>query len=91
MEQLMEKLKSLTSDDQATYSCFAIITKHKVGMKIELPSQCIRDFLTDCFNYLCDKKFLKMQLREYPISTPKDFIGTIESKNALIATELHDC
>ena len=89
MEQLIRKLRSLTSDDQATYSCFAISTKRKVGMKIKLSTQCVRKFLKDCLNYLCDKKFSKMQLGEYPIATPKDFIETIEIKSTLIATELH--
>lgn len=89
MEEFIKQLKSLIATSNGSYSCFAIDTKRKVGMKVGLSSHQIYEFLTDSLNYLCDKKFSKMQLGDYPIATPKDFIEKIKSTNSRIATVLN--
>ena len=59
MERFIQQLKEITSDSSVLYSCFAINTKLVVGMKVGLSSEQIRNFLTDCLQYLCDEKLSK--------------------------------
>lgn len=88
MEKFIQHLKDVTSDSSGLYSCFAINTKLVVGMKIGLTSEQIRNFLTNCLQYLCDEKFSKMQLGAYPVATPKEFIETIKSTDGRISSTL---
>ena len=88
MEKFIKQLRNIIVEHKVSCSCFAIDTKLKVGIKIGLSSKCINDFLVDCLNYLCDREFLKMQLGEYPIATPKDFVETIESTDDKISSTL---
>ena len=57
-------------------------------MKVGLSSEQIRNFLTDCLQYLCDEKLPKMQLGAYPVATPKEFIETIRSTDGRISSTL---
>ena len=87
VEQFISMLMSL-AENEYRYSCFAIDTKRKIGMKLKLSSQKIREFISDCLKYLCDTKFSKMQLGKYPTATPKDFVETIECNNEKISSTL---
>ena len=89
MEGFIEQLKSLITTNKGSYSCFAINTKRKIGMKIGLSSQQIYEFLIDCLNYLCNEEFSKMQLGDYPIATPKDFIEKLASTDSRISSALN--
>lgn len=89
MEEFIKQLKSLITTSKGSCSCFAVNTKRKIGMKIGLSSQQIYEFLIDCLNYLCNKKFSKMQLGDYPIATPKDFVEKIESTDSRISSVLN--
>ena len=89
MEGFIEQLKSLITTNKGSYSCFAINTKRKIGMKIGLSSQQIYEFLIDCLNYLCSEEFSKMQLGDYPIATPKDFVEKLESTDSRISSTLN--
>ena len=89
MEGFIKQLQSIITTNKGLYSCFAINTKRKIGMKIGLSSKQIYEFLIDCLNYLCDKEFSKMQLGDYPIATPKDFVEKLESTDSRISSTLN--
>lgn len=89
MEQFISQLVTIVEHNQdVSYSCFAFDSKRKVGIKVGLTSDQIKDFMTDCLEYLCKKIFSKMQLGKYPIATPKEFVETIECNDVLISAEL---
>ena len=89
MEGFIKRLKGLVATGNGSCSCFAVDIKRKVGMKIGLSSQQIYEFLSDSLNYICNKKFSKMQLGDYPIATPKDFEEKIGSTDSRISAVLN--
>ena len=89
MDNFIKKLKNIVECSNALYSLFAIDNKRKVGIKIALTEPDIRSFINDAITYLCEKKFLKMQLGEYPIATPKDYVETIKNNDARISETLN--
>lgn len=89
MDKFIEKLQNITRCSNALYSLFAIDSRRKTGIKIALSESHIQSFINDAITYLCDKKFLKMQLGEYPIATPKDYVETIKNDDARISETLN--
>lgn len=89
MDNFIEKLKSITQCSNALYSLFAIDSRRKTGIKIALSESHIQSFINDAITYLCDNKFLKMQLGEYPTATPKDYVETIKNNDARISETLN--
>lgn len=85
MDNLIENINSLLSNEDILYSCFAIDIKNEVGIKVWLSHKQLKEFFSDTMKYLCDKKFSKMQLDEYPIASPKDYIETINIHDSKIS------
>lgn len=88
MEKFTQRLKKIIENKNTQCSCFAINIDLKVGIKVALSSEQVHDFVVNCLNYLCDKKFSKMQLGPYPQATPKDFIETISITDERISSVL---
>lgn len=89
MDKFIEKLNDIANCPDVLYSLFAIDNRRKTGIKIALPESYIRSFINDAITYVCEKKFLKMQLGEYPIATPKDYVETIKNNDARISETLN--
>lgn len=89
MDNFIKKLQDIVQCSNALYSLFAIDSRRKIGIKIALTERHIHSFINDAITYLCEKKFLKMQLGEYPIATPKDYVETIKSNDARISENLN--
>ena len=91
MENLIRRIKEIVANAES-FACYSLNTKKNpvVGVKINLTCQQLKDFMSKTTDYLCDKVYSKMELGDYPESSPKDFIEKISCNSSLIK-DLIDC
>lgn len=75
MDKLTARLKHIVTS-ASNLACYAINTKKRpiVGMKIDLSTEQLSEFMEDTISYLCSKIYDKKQLGDYPVASPKDYI-----------------
>ena len=85
MDDLITKLKDIVKS-ASDFCCYAINTKKHpiVGTKVELSNKQLSEFMIDAIDYLCEKKYTKNQLGDFPVASPKDYIERLLRSDARI-------
>lgn len=85
MDDLITKLKDIVKS-ASNFCCYAINTKKHpvVGTKVELSNEQLSEFMIDAIDYLCEKKYIKNQLGDFPVASPKDYVERLLRSDARI-------